>query len=145
MGFGWCWDSEINLQSEFQQYINATKQYVDYCQDEDINTQVFFTTGTVDGGENTFGEIGYDRHLGFELIRDYVETNDLVLFDYADILCYNDDDELSTTSWDGNVYPKIHPDNLGGEYTGHIGMNGAIRLAKAMWWMLARVAGWDGN
>jgi hypothetical protein len=27
---------------------------------------------------------------------------------------------------------------------GHIGEVGAIRLAKAQWWMLARIAGWDG-
>jgi len=26
----------------------------------------------------------------------------------------------------------------------HIGEIGALRLAKAMWWMLARIAGWDG-
>jgi len=28
---------------------------------------------------------------------------------------------------------------------GHIGANGALRLAKALWWMLARLAGWDGG
>ena len=27
----------------------------------------------------------------------------------------------------------------------HISEAGAIRLAKAMWWMLARIAGWDGG
>jgi len=34
---------------------------------------------------------------------------------------------------------------MGGAETGHIGTVGAIRLAKAMWWMLARIAGWDGG
>jgi hypothetical protein len=38
----------------------------------------------------------------------------------------------------------IHPDNLGGTEVGHIGTVGALRLGKAMWWMLARIAGWDG-
>ncbi len=28
---------------------------------------------------------------------------------------------------------------------GHISNAGALRLAKAMWWMLARMAGWDGG
>ena len=28
---------------------------------------------------------------------------------------------------------------------GHISDAGTIRLAKAMWWMLARIAGWDGG
>ena len=27
----------------------------------------------------------------------------------------------------------------------HISEAGALRLAKAMWWMLARIAGWDGG
>ncbi|HOR10573.1 MAG TPA: Ig-like domain-containing protein, partial [Bacteroidales bacterium] len=27
----------------------------------------------------------------------------------------------------------------------HIGEVGALRLAKAMWWLLARIAGWDGG
>jgi len=31
------------------------------------------------------------------------------------------------------------------EDVGHIGEAGRIRLAKAMWWMLARMAGWDGE
>jgi len=26
----------------------------------------------------------------------------------------------------------------------HIGQRGAVRLAKALWWLLARIAGWDG-
>jgi hypothetical protein len=29
--------------------------------------------------------------------------------------------------------------------TGYISTEGSIRLAKAMWWMLARIAGWDGS
>ena len=27
----------------------------------------------------------------------------------------------------------------------HMGPESGIRLAKAMWWMLARIAGWDGG
>ena len=136
-GFGWCWDIGI----DFNEYISATQDYVDYCADS-IDTQVIFTTGTVD---TYTGEDGYIKHLGYESIRDYVATDtDLVLFDYADILCYNDADEPETYTWNGNAYPVIHPDNEDGAYTGHIGMNGAVRLAKAMWWMMARIAGWDG-
>jgi len=146
LGFGWCWDSEIDSQTEFQRYIYATQEYVDYCNDNDIPTAILFTTGTVDGGEDTFGETGYNKHLGYELMRNYVSENEgLYLFDYADILCVNDAGDVNTTSWDGHTYPILHPDNNDGTYTGHIGMNGAIRLAKAMWWLLARIAGWDGN
>jgi len=136
-GFGWCYDLEVN----FNEYISATREYIDYCADT-IETKVFFTTGTVD---IFTGETGYIKHLGYQLIRDYVASdNSLVLFDYADILCYNDAGELETDTWDGHIFPIIHPDNEEGVSTGHIGMNGALRLARAMWWMLARIAGWDG-
>ena len=137
-GFGWCWDIGI----DFNEYISATQDYVDYCADS-IDTRVIFTTGTVD---TYTGEDGYVKHLGYESIRDYVASDaGLVLFDYADILCYNDAGELETYTWNGHTYPLIHPDNEDGAYTGHIGMNGAVRLAKAMWWMMARIAGWDGG
>lgn len=45
--------------------------------------------------------------------------------------------------------PFIHADNmldLDGSYQedgDHIGERGALRLAKALWWMLARIAGWQ--
>ena len=104
------------------------------------STVCFFTTGPSDSTEET----GYQRWLKHAYIRDWVSENGGVLFDYADILNYNDAGELATTSWDGHTYPILHPDN-DGEDTGHIGNTGALRLAKAMWWMLARIAGWDGN
>ncbi len=137
-------------------YLDATQQYVDHCQANGYPTKVFFTTGPVDGGGNT-GESGYQRHLKHERIRSYVlASSSLVLFDYADILCWGDDGLEQTTSWEdyggtSRTYPVIHPDcmkDLDGNddsSVGHIGANGALRLAKGLWWMLARLAGWDGG
>jgi hypothetical protein len=105
-------------------------------------TKVFFTTGTVD---NSSGESGYIKHLGYESIRDHVENSaDLVLFDYADILCYNDNGTTNTTTWNGHTYPVITSANLGDGSLGHISSTGALRLGKAVWYMLARMAGWNG-
>ncbi len=137
IGLGWCWDPEI---VDFSEYINATRSYIDYCADS-IKTKIIFTTGTVD---SYTGETGYLKHLGYESIRDSVKHHpDWILFDYADILCYDDNGRDSIVTWNGHPYPVIASDNLLGDYTGHIGMNGALRLAKAMWWMLARIKGWN--
>jgi len=118
-----------------------------YCEAiDDINahdedTVCFFTTGPQDSS----GEAGYQCHLKQEYIRSWVTSNSTrVLFDYADILSHNDSGQQATTVWNGHTYPILHPDNSGND-TGHIGNAGAVRLAKAMWWMLARIAGWDGN
>jgi hypothetical protein len=136
-------------------YLDATQQYVDYCHANGYPTKVFFTTGPVDGGGNT-GESGYQRHLKHEQIRNYVKaSSNLILFDYADILCWGEDGQEQTTPWTDHgstlqTFQVIHPDSLKDLYgnddssVGHIGANGALRLAKALWWMLARLAGWEG-
>jgi len=134
-------------------YIRATQEYSDYCKSNGFATKVFFTTGSVEGWDNT-KESGYQRHLKHEYIRNYVAaTADGILFDYADILCWSDAGNLATTDWSGNgtprTFPVIHPDNmldLDGTYVedgDRIGERGALRLAKAMWWMLARISGWN--
>lgn len=136
-------------------YLAATQQYADFCRDNGYPTKVFYTTGPVDGGSNT-GESGYQRALKHEHIRRHVQARaDRILFDYADILCWADDGTQNLTTWrdlGGTVrsYPYIHDDNLltlsgtPSADSGHIGQRGALRLAKALWWMLARTAGWDG-
>jgi len=129
-------------------YLNATEAYRNYCETNGYTATVIFTTGPVDGYT---GESGYQRHLKHEYIREFVEANsDRILFDYADILCYDDNGNQNLTSWTDSTgvthtYPVITSTNLGDESVGHIGPAGAIRLAKAQWWMLARIAGWDGQ
>ncbi len=134
-------------------YIETVNEYNQYCKDNDIATKVIFTTGSVDNGDQGWakGERGYQQFLKWQYIRDYVKNSGGgYLIDYADILCYNDAGQFETTSWIDNnqteqTYGLIHPDNLEGGYTSHIGYNGAERVAKAMWWLLARMAGWDGK
>jgi hypothetical protein len=135
-------------------YLAATQQYVDYCASNGYATRVLFTTGPVDGNS---GESGYQRQLKHDHIRQFVQADtSRILFDYADILTWNDAGEENRRSWiDGDggshSYQMIHPDNMidlngnYGEDGDHIGERGALRLAKAVWWMLARIAGWDGE
>lgn len=125
-------------------YLSATQEYVDYCNTNNYDTVVIFTTGPVDGSWESEG--GWQRHIKHEYIREYVSKDATrILFDYADILCYDNDGSLTTCSWNGNTYPYITEINEGDEDVGHIGEAGALRLGKALWWLLARIAGWDGN
>ncbi len=133
-------------------YLNATSEYISFCRSNNILTKILFTTGPVDdnylSGLNK-DEIGYQQYLKWRYIREYVNSlAEGYLFDYADILSYNDEGEPATTSWTDNngvlqIFPIIHNDNYGGGYVGHIGETGALRLGKALWWLLAKMAGWE--
>ena len=138
-------------------YLDAVNAYQQHCDDNAIPTTWIMTTGPVDG--NSGSENGFQRELKHDYIRDYVAEDDSrILFDYADILCWNNDGEQNTADWnDGGTtrsHAQIHSDNMM-DYDGswntvghsedgdHIGEVGAVRLAKAMWWMLAKMAGWE--
>lgn len=135
--------NSVNMDS----YLEATQSYIDYCADS-ISTAVFFTTGPVDVYEEGYiqEEALYQGHLKYEHIRDYVDQDaSRILFDYADILCYDDTSTTyNTETWNGNTFPAITDNNANVQYA-HISYDGTVRLAKAMWWMLARIAGWDGG
>jgi len=124
-------------------YLSATEDYISYCSIKNYITKVVFTTGPAD---RYTGENGYQGFLKNQYIRNYAASDPTrILFDYNDILCYDDDGSVTTTNWKGHIYPVITAVNSGDGSIGHISRQGAVRLAKAQWWMLARIAGWDGK
>jgi hypothetical protein len=129
-----------------QTYLDAFKT----IQTTHPDIAIIYQTGPVDEPEN-LGESGYQRHLKHEAIRNWVISGQgKYLFDYADILSYNNEGILQTTSWTdpitniSHVFPIIHPDN-DPDYEAHISQAGVTRIAKANWWLMARISGWDGT
>jgi hypothetical protein len=136
-------------------YLQKTQAYVDSSKSRGYKIRPYFSTGPVDRPPthtlDNPNEQAYVRTLKYDRIRAWIKDHpDNVLFDFADILSYNNEGELATGSWtdDQNVkhtYPTFHTDN-GVEFYApyHFGKIGAQRIAKATWWMLARMAGWSG-
>jgi len=128
-------------------YIAAINSYNSYFATNDIPTIAIFSTGPVDDNAGT--ESGFQRELKSTHIREYVLADQSrILFDYADILVYNNSNVRYQSNWNdgGNIRPhdQIHPDNQL-DYNSswnivnendadgdHIGEVGALRLAKAL-------------
>ncbi len=71
-------------------------------------------------------------------VRAYALANGKLLFDVADIECH---DAAGVKLTDGNGRELLRP-----EWTsdgGHLNSAGAVRVASALWWLMARVAGWN--
>ncbi len=142
-------------------YLQAVEAWNLHCTENNYPTRWFFTTGPVDYPNHEANENGFQREIKHDYIRDYVETDSSrILFDYADILCWNNLGEQNLVVWNDEdslrPHAHIHPDNMMDydelwnpvphvENGDHIGEVGTVRLAKAMWWLLARMAGWDGK
>lgn len=140
-------------------YLDAVDSYIQFCSDNSYPTKWIFTTGPVDRDDHAGSENGFQREIKHDYIRNYVsQASSRILFDYADILCWNNSGEQNLTDWndDGTIrsHAHIHPDNMmdydaswnpvpHDEDGDHIGEVGTVRLAKALWWLLARMAGWE--
>jgi len=147
---GWGMDEEdyaiTGNRVSLQTYFDAMEEYISYSDRNNLGTKVVFTTGTVDYEGEWWGEGGYQGHIKHEAIRAYVKADpSKILFDYADILCHDDDGTMNTQTWSGHTYPSITSINEVPRNYGHISDAGALKLAKAQWWMLARIAGWNSG
>jgi len=125
-----------------QNYLDAW----DYYEQNNPDMTVTYSTGPVDYG----GETGYQAYLKHERIREWVRSDpNRVLFDYGDIITYNNAGEQNTATWDGHTYSRKHSENSGeddpfGYGSGHLSNEGYLKIGKAMWVLLAKKAGWNG-
>jgi hypothetical protein len=136
--FAWCGHMEFfdaaGVEAYFDSMAVLEQEYPDV-------TFIYMT-----GHAQTDGSYGYNRYLRNNQIRAYCAANNKVLFDFAalDSHWYNEQSgewEFATTSYEGHVFPIEHP-QFHGDDAMHTTYESCEQKGRAMWTMLAVIAGW---
>lgn len=131
---------------------NHASHYANFAQSHSDKKIIWWTTSLARG-------IGTIESQAFnDQMRDYAKTHSIILFDVADILSHDPSGKPCYDNRDGiDYFDEMQPDDgldipaICPQYTtetegGHLGSiaAGGIRVAKAFWVLMARLAGWGG-
>ena len=154
--WSWCGEVSYATEADITTYLNLMTS----LENDFKNVKFVYMTGHLDGTGLT-GNL----HLRNEQIRNFCKSNDKILFDFADIECYNPDgvyfgDKKPNDACDYDKNNDGTPEAnwaiewqnthiQGTDYyscsSAHSQPVNANQKAYAAWWLWARLAGWDGN
>lgn len=151
----WSWCGQVSSASE--QDIAAYLELMSGLEADFPRVRFVYMTGHLDGSGSN-GNLNRRN----EQIREFCRRNGKILFDFADIESYDPDgrvnymalhardscdyrDQGTVRNW-ADEWVARHPDHglaLPGSAAHTRPLNGALK-GRAVWWMLARLAGWPG-
>ena len=135
----WCGQASSYSQTQIDNYLNTMSGF----QQEFPNTRFILMTGHTDGGSAVLAQNN-------NRIKTFAQNHDMILFDFADIEQYDPaggyyPQTTDACSWCAN-WCTNHPSDCTNLPTcSHTHGLICMQKAKAFWWMMARLAGWDGN
>ena len=154
----WSWCGQVSYATEAE--INTYLNLMEGLENEFPDVKFVYMTGHLDGTGLT-GTL----HLRNEQIRNFCRNKNKILYDFADIECYNPDGVYfgNKKPNDGCAYDTNGDGTLDGNWAiewqnshtqgvdwfnctaAHTQPVNANQKAYAAWWLWARLAGWDGE
>ncbi|MBN1342965.1 MAG: thrombospondin type 3 repeat-containing protein [Phycisphaerae bacterium] len=137
--WSWCGGVSNNTEEDIDAYLGAMSQLeVEYP-----NVVFVYMTGHLDGTGPSD-----TLYVNNNQIRDYCRNNDKVLYDFADIESYDPAGNYYAWESDGCAWcatwcaSHTCPSCI---ECAHSHCFNCYQKGKAFWWMMARLAGWDGS
>ena len=126
--FAWCSQMDYYSSAELENYLSRLSAL-----EKEFPDVVFvYMTGNAQSSEP-------NRAVRNDRIREYCRANNKVLFDFADLDCWYNGEQHTE-----NGIPMEHP-RYHGDEAGHTTHESCENKAKAFWWLMARLSGWNGK
>ncbi|MBD3406086.1 MAG: hypothetical protein GF411_08180 [Candidatus Lokiarchaeota archaeon] len=135
----WSWCTQLNSYSttQAQSYLDT----ITALEEENPDVTFVYMTCNAQATDSS----GYNRWLNNELIREYCIENDKVLFDFADLDSWYNGEQNTYRYHEGstNYQVPVEHEEFNGDEAGHTTYSSCEQKAKAFWWMVAQLAGWN--